>query len=112
MMGYANVSIALYDELVLDENKEPMTPTVCFEFCRTLPDMVYFGIANGRTCYCMPYYQPGAGSDQTCDASCEGDTTMMCGNMNGKSSIFEMHLCDSIATDLAEAMVKAKEAMD
>jgi hypothetical protein len=36
----------------------------------------------------------------------------MCGNMKGKSSIFEMHLCDDIAEDLTTAMTAAKDAMD
>lgn len=108
----SDVSIALYSELVLDENKDAMTPTVCFEFCRTLPDMGFFGIADGRTCYCTPYYQPRPGDQEQCNAPCEGDTSVRCGNMQGKSSIFEMHLCADTATDLADAMTPAKEALD
>merc|ERR1719161_1641991 len=111
-MGCADVSIALYDELLLDEDKGPMTPTVCFEFCRTLPDMVYFGIANGQTCYCTPFYKPGPGGEKQCDAPCPGDSTLMCGNMEGKSSIYEMHLCDKTQADLTEAMDGSKEALD
>merc|ERR1719453_2930547 len=107
-----NVSIALYDELILDDEKESMTPTVCFEFCRTLPDMVYFGIANGGYCYCAPYYHPKPGDESKCDAPCPGENTVVCGNMKGKSSIFEMHLCDDVAEDLATAMGAAKDAMD
>lgn len=111
-MDYANVAIAKYDELILEENKEAMTPTVCFEFCRSLPDMVFFGIADGRTCYCAPYYVPKPGDEEQCNANCPGDETIMCGNMKGKSSIFEMHLCNDIAEDLAEAMSGAGQAMD
>jgi len=111
-MSSSDVSIALYDELILDENKESMTPTVCFEFCRSLPDMVYFGIANGGQCYCAPYYHPKPGDESKCDSPCSGDTTLMCGNMKGKSSIFEMHLCDDVAEDLSTAMSAAKDAMD
>jgi hypothetical protein len=107
-----NVSIALYDELILDEDKESMTPTVCFEFCRTLPDMVYFGIANGGYCYCAPYYHPKPGDESKCDSPCPGDNTVVCGNMKGKSSMFEMHLCDDVAEDLATAMGAAKDALD
>jgi len=108
----ANVSIALYDELILSDEKESMTPTVCFEFCRTLPDMVYFGIANGGYCYCAPYYHPKPGDESKCDAPCPGDNTVVCGNMKGKSSIFEMHLCDDVAEDLSTAMGGAKDALD
>merc|ERR1719265_1769458 len=111
-MDHSGVSVALYDELILDENKEAMTPTVCFEFCRSLPDMVYFGIANGGQCYCAPYYYPKPGDESKCDSPCPGDNTLVCGNMKGKSSIFEMHLCDDIAEDLETAMTAAKDAMD
>jgi len=111
-MAMQDVSIALYDELLLGENKEPMTPTVCFEFCRTLPDMVFFGISNGQQCYCAPYYQPKPGDESKCDAPCPGDPTVKCGNMKGKSSIFEMHLCDDIAQDLDMSLSGAKDALD
>lgn len=89
----ADVSIANYEDLVDKADQKPMTPTVCFEFCSTLQDMVYFGITAGRTCYCTPYFHPGPGDASKCDAVCEGDTTLMCGNTAGRSSVFEMHLC-------------------
>jgi len=111
-MGHANVAIALYDELLLDADKEPMTPTVCFEFCRTLPDMVFFGISNGQQCYCTPYYQPKPGDESQCNQPCPGDNTLFCGNMKGKSSIYEMHLCNDVAEDLTTTMEAAKDAMD
>lgn len=117
--GDIDVSIVRYNEVVLDFDRKPMTPTVCFEFCRTVPDMVYFGLVNGRTCYCTPYFTPGAGNypprdsrGAHCDAPCPGDPTTMCGNTDGKSSIYEMHLCDDTATDLAESMDGAKQALD
>lgn len=90
----ADVSIALYDELLDDADKKDMTPTVCFEFCSTLPRMVYFGITEGRKCYCTPYYKPGAGASGNCDAVCVGDQTQRCGSTAGKSSVFQMHLCN------------------
>jgi len=90
----ADVSIANYNDLVDDADKQPMTPTVCFEFCSTLPDMVFFGITEGRRCYCTPYFFSGPGDGSKCDAVCEGDTTLMCGNTAGRSSVFEMHLCN------------------
>jgi len=90
----AGVSIANYDDLVDDADKLAMTPTVCFEFCSTLPDMVFFGITEGRSCYCTPYFSPGPGDGSKCDAVCAGDTTLMCGSTTGRSSMFEMHLCN------------------
>lgn len=90
----AGVSIANYADLIDDADKMPMTPTVCFEFCSTIPDMVFFGITEGRSCYCTPYFSPGPGDGSKCDAVCEGDTTLMCGSTSGRSSVFEMHVCE------------------
>merc|ERR1719331_1295314 len=106
-----DTSIVRYSEIVLKEKQVAMTPTVCFEFCRSLEDMVFFGITNGRDCYCTPYYKPAALDDSKCDLGCEGDTTAMCGNQK-KSTVWEMHLCADTAQDLEEAMTGAKEALD
>jgi hypothetical protein len=107
----AKVSIVHYNEIVLEEKRQPMTPIVCFEFCRTLPDMVFFGINNGDLCYCMPYYKPGPGDNKQCDVPCAGDSTQMCGN-GKKSSVFEMHLCAETGAKLGESMTAAKQALD
>jgi len=106
-----DTSIVRYEEIILKEKAVAMTPTVCFEFCRSLPDMVFFGITNGRNCYCAPYYKPSAGDGSKCDSPCEGDTTVMCGNQK-RSTIWEMHLCADTAQDLEEAMTASKEALD
>lgn len=95
----ANISIVKYKELVHDDAKQAMTPEVCFEFCRTIKDMVYFGINNGDDCYCEPYYKKVLSDTSTCEVPCVGDTTRMCGGTK-KSTIWEMHLCDDTAEDL------------
>jgi len=105
-----NVSIAKYRELVLDSEEEAMTPRVCYEFCRTLPGMVFFGISNGNECYCEPYFKPQAGGSSSCDVPCEGEKTSMCGG-KVKSTVWEMHLCADTAEDLAENTLAAEEAL-
>eukprot|EP00746_Dinoflagellata_sp_MGD_P150137 gnl/MRDRNA2_/MRDRNA2_82059_c0_seq1.p1 gnl/MRDRNA2_/MRDRNA2_82059_c0~~gnl/MRDRNA2_/MRDRNA2_82059_c0_seq1.p1 ORF type:complete len:519 (+),score=159.29 gnl/MRDRNA2_/MRDRNA2_82059_c0_seq1:84-1640(+) len=102
----SNVSIAHYNMLVPKEDQQPMTAEVCFEFCRTVPDMLFFGLTAGRECYCLPFFKQMAGDSSKCDAVCEGNPTTMCGGM-AKSNIFEMHFCDSTAGDLAAAAEKA-----
>jgi len=101
----ANVSIVHYDYLVAAEDRESMTPGVCFSFCRTIPDMGFFGIRNGKDCYCTPYYKSIAGDDATCDVVCEGDGTQICGSLT-KSSMFGMHQCSSTQTDLNDDSTK------
>merc|ERR1719221_2208529 len=67
--------------------------------------MLFFGIANGRDCYCAPYYKQMADDDSMCDAVCEGAPTTMCGGKS-KSSMFAMHTCASTAKDLGESSGK------
>jgi hypothetical protein len=110
----SSVSIVHYDAFVAAEDKQPMTQKVCFEFCRTVPNMGFFGIVNGRGCYCTPYFQAMESDSSQCDAVCEGDTTLMCGGKS-KSSVFSMHMCASTGEDLSQTANKAsslKGAMD
>lgn len=102
-----NTSIVKYNEVVLKEKQGGMTPKKCYEFCRTVPDMVFFGVKGGRDCYCMPFYKPGASGSDNCDMPCEGDPVQMCGGEE-KSSIFEMHMCADTAGDLLYKSVKAE----
>merc|ERR1719426_414569 len=95
----SNVSIVHYEAFVAKEDRVEMTPAVCFEFCRTVPNMGFFGIVNGRGCYCTPYFTPMESDSSQCDAVCEGDNTQMCGGKS-KSSIFAMHMCDSTKEDV------------
>merc|ERR1719453_1083790 len=106
----ANVSIVHYNMVVPSEDQEPMSSKVCFDFCRTVPDMLFFGLTAGRECYCQPFFQQMAGDSSKCDAVCEGEPTTFCGGM-AKSSIFEMHFCDDTAEDLEAAAGKAEEIL-
>jgi len=102
----ANVTIVHYKAVVASEDQKAMSQEVCFEFCRTVPDMLFFGLTAGRDCYCEPYFQMTSGDTSKCEATCEGSPTTMCGGMT-KSSIFEMHLCADTANDLEEVVGKA-----
>jgi hypothetical protein len=110
----SNVSIVHYDAFVAKMDQAEMTPAVCFEFCRTVPNMGFFGIVNGRSCYCTPYYKPMESDSAQCDSVCEGDNTQMCGGKS-KSSLWAMHMCDSTADDVSTSSGKAlsmKASMD
>jgi len=96
----SNVSIVHYEAFVAKEDQVEMTQKVCFEFCRTVPNMGFFGIVNGRGCYCTPYFTPMESDSTQCDAVCEGDNTLMCGGKS-KSSVFAMHMCASTKDDLS-----------
>merc|ERR1719238_996210 len=106
----ARVSIVWYDQIVPKEDREAMTPDVCFNFCRTVPDAGFFGLAYGRQCYCTPYWKRGAGDSSQCDAVCEGDKSTMCGGMT-KQSIYAMHMCADTANDLASAKEAAEKEL-
>lgn len=107
-----NISVAVYDDLVLKEKQKPMMPQVCFEFCRSIKGMGYFGIA-GRECYCTPYYEEtveGVSTDDTCDTPCMGDPNQICGGVK-RFSIFEMHLCGDRGQQLSKKADVAGESL-
>lgn len=104
----ANVSIIRYKDTLDREKQRPMTPQVCFEFCRTVPGMLFFGLIYGRECYCEPFFVPTTG-DGVCDLPCEGDAASTCGG-SGMSSIYEMHLCADTAEKLDKAIADAINA--
>jgi hypothetical protein len=93
-----NVTIVRYTDRVDVEKQVSMTPSVCFEFCRTVPDMLHFGLTRGRECYCTPYFMQGTG-DGVCDAGCAGDSSITCGNTAGMADIYEMHACNDVLED-------------
>jgi hypothetical protein len=95
----SGVSIVHYADHVAKEDQVEMTQKVCFEFCRTVPNMGFFGLVNGRGCYCTPYFTSMESDSSQCDAVCEGEKTLMCGGKS-KSSIFAMHMCASTEADL------------
>jgi len=98
--AYGNVSIVRYEEHVERDSRKSMTPKVCFDFCRTVPDMLFFGLLHGRDCYCTPYFVAAdKGGKGVCDWGCEGDLNSICGG-EFKSSMYEMHLCANTAEDL------------
>jgi len=107
MDGVSNVSIVHYQEIIPKEDREKMTIDRCFDFCRTVPNMVYFGLQGGRDCYCTPYYKPMAGDNSNCDLTCEGDPAQMCGGKT-RSSVFEMHSCDDTRSNLEDIITETE----
>jgi len=107
----ANSSIVHYTEHIAKEDRKAMTHAVCFEFCRGIPDMGFFGISNGRDCYCTSFYKPMASDSSECDAVCEGDNALMCGGKS-KNSVFSMHMCADSASELATSLEGAEEVLN
>mmetsp|Transcript_97014 Transcript_97014/g.312642 ORF Transcript_97014/g.312642 Transcript_97014/m.312642 type:complete len:476 (-) Transcript_97014:131-1558(-) len=103
-----NVSIVHYAAHVPKEDREQMTHEVCFEFCRTVPDMLFFGLTNGRACYCAPYYEAEASDSSECDEVCDGDKGLICGGKT-KSSLFSMHMCSNTAEMLTNGATSMTE---
>lgn len=110
MEDVANVSIVHYAEIIPKEDREKMSIDLCFDFCRTVPNMVYFGLNAGRDCYCMPYYKAMPGDSSNCDEVCEGEPSQMCGGMV-RSSVFEMHTCADTLSDLEDVTTKVEDVI-
>jgi len=105
----ANTSIVRYKDILERENQKDMTPQVCFDFCRTVPEMQFFGLVHGRDCYCMHYYRDTAGGSGVCDLPCDGDSSSICGGEH-KSSIYQMHSCEGgLEQDVTDAMADLSE---
>lgn len=88
----ASRTVLHYKAVVPRKEQKPMTPRVCFSFCRHMEDMYFFGITKGSDCYCAPYFLPTSDDMSSCDAVCDGDPKLSCGGQS-KSSMFEMHTC-------------------
>lgn len=93
--NHANVSVVRYTTVVPKADQQKMTREVCYGFCRSIPDMQFFGITNGRDCYCSPYFKQGAGDSSDCDAPCDGDNSQTCGGKS-KSDVFQLHTCGDL----------------
>lgn len=105
-----NVTIVRYTDRVEKEEQRKMTPRVCFDFCRTVPEMLYFGLAYGRECYCTPYYHQGTG-EGACTAQCEGDASKTCGNTDGMADVYEMHTCGDAVEEAQNSVSASQEAI-
>mmetsp|Transcript_68150 Transcript_68150/g.121475 ORF Transcript_68150/g.121475 Transcript_68150/m.121475 type:complete len:501 (+) Transcript_68150:36-1538(+) len=99
----AQVSIVFPLSYVPKEDRKLMTVDYCYGFCRQLKQMVFFGIVNGRDCYCTPYIKPMAGDDSTCTATCDGDKGAICGSKT-KSMVYQMHSCDDTLIQLDKSL--------
>lgn len=104
----SDVSIVHYSEIIPKEDREKMTIEKCFDFCRTVPNMVYFGLNMGRDCYCTPFYKQMPGGSENCDQVCEGNPSQMCGGKT-MSSIFEMHSCDDTRSNLEDVITEVED---
>lgn len=97
----ANATVT-YEKALDREQRVPITPRVCFDFCRTMPGMQFFLLTQGRSCYCAPYYKraPGEG---VCTLGCEGNPHLTCGGKE-MMDIYAMHACHDASEKLTEAI--------
>jgi hypothetical protein len=106
-----NVSIIHYADTIPSEDQELMSQKVCFEFCRTVPGMSFFGLTHGRDCYCAPFFHAVAGDSSACDLPCTGSSTPSAGMCGGesKSALFSMHMCSATGDDLLKVVTSSSE---
>lgn len=88
-----------YDHFIPTEDRQEMTPFVCFEFCKIQYGMRFFFLGEPGNdarglCSCGRFYHKssGKGGLGSCDRECPGDASCMCGGLN-KESIYQMHDC-------------------
>jgi len=92
-------------------SETPMQPRLCFDFCRTFKEALFFGIVGGTDCYCAKYFHASSkGGEGTCSFHCEGANKGMCGGPD-KSSLFEMHHCGDSGDEASFALQQSEEAL-
>lgn len=84
-----------YQDYGASEDHRPMTPEVCWEFCKGVSGAQYFGLQNGDQCYCTPFvHDSGDHVNQICDMPCTGDASRMCGGQRLVDA-YQMHDCNN-----------------
>lgn len=72
---------------------DPVSPEVCFNFCKNRYGMQFFFLKLGRECSCARYYHKGPAKDlNACSMKCEGDMEKNCGGQSAET-VYEMHDC-------------------
>merc|ERR1719428_1383158 len=75
------------------KGQDPITPGVCFNFCKSKWGARFFFLKMGRECSCGRYYHKGPKKGLGgCSATCEGDPTLFCGGQEVET-VYQMHDC-------------------
>jgi len=85
-----------YKNEIAKEDRVPMTPELCFHFCKNVSGVQFMGLRNGDECYCTPFYHnTDKGGHGACDLPCTGDTSRMCGGQE-MIDIYQLHDCNNL----------------
>jgi len=98
------------EKMVFSPKGQKVDPKQCFNFCRDQPGARFFGLIEGRRCYCTPYPTLGGGNGG-CTRQCEGDGNFMCGG-ESMSTIYEMHRCGDVTEGAEKDLKAAKELLE
>jgi hypothetical protein len=76
------------------KGSSPMSPSNCFSFCRESDPIAhlgrYFGLKNGRTCWCAAVYDGAEAPARDCTVECDGGGTG-CGGHEA-TSVYHIHM--------------------
>ena len=82
-----------HTDLVAKEDQVEMTHKVCFELCRTVPTLGFFGFVNGRDCYGTPHFSRWKGTAPSVTPFVKKKDAVVW--RLSKSSVFARHMCGS-----------------
>jgi len=82
----------------LTEKDDPLDMTVqrCFLLCKQRKSVRYFGLQEGRKCWCAPFFYGNKLNEGRCDTPCDGDKGKkkgVCGGVGGATSVYAMFDC-------------------
>merc|ERR1719235_98374 len=74
------------------EGSRQVAADQCFTFCKKKKGAAYFGLGNGRECWCATVHDGLRVSDEACNSPCSGDDKQMCGGVD-TASVYVMFDC-------------------
>jgi len=85
-----------YKKEIPKEDQVPMTPELCFHFCKNVSGVQFMGLHRGDDCYCTPFFHnTNKGGHGDCDSPCTGDNSRMCGGPE-MVDIYQLHDCNNL----------------
>merc|ERR1740121_2600438 len=75
------------------EDALAMTVDRCFTFCAEKQNTGFFGVEDGRKCWCAPTFNGGKLEADRCDVPCAGNQKEKCGGVGGAASVHMLFNC-------------------
>lgn len=94
------------DEIVYD-GSSAMSIEECFAFCSFKKAAHYFGVSEGKKCWCGSIWHGDKKGAKSCDSTCDGNDLQKCGGIDA-TSVYVMYDCTVDSAEEKKAAQKEK----